>query len=195
MFFVSVCGAHQAPGWGELHSLLRVCCLRNVTVWFVRRLSVGCSRRVHGVCCVMFACGARCLVELLLLCPLMNLVAFLDRFSRVSQPPHKLLLLLLHTYTSQRDTKFLQRPHASSRFSTPAWLGACGGPQEDITNTYDVFITVVFVFGVIGIFGAGTIRYRMGFAGDVTIFQVRRCGLPWLSCGCLAPMPARIHTC
>ncbi|CAN0191276.1 unnamed protein product [Scytosiphon promiscuus] len=43
--------------------------------------------------------------------------------------------------------------------------------QEDITNTYDVFITVVFVFGVIGIFGAGTIRYRMGFAGDVTIFQ------------------------
>jgi len=44
--------------------------------------------------------------------------------------------------------------------------------QEDITNTYDVFITVVFVFGVIGIFGAGTIRYRMGFAGDVTIFQV-----------------------
>ena len=48
-----------------------------------------------------------------------------------------------------------------------------GEKQEDITNTYDVFITVVFVFGVIGIFGAGTIRYRMGFAGDVTIFQVR----------------------
>ena len=55
----------------------------------------------------------------------------------------------------------------------------CSPPrrQEDITNTYDVFITVVFVFGVIGIFGAGTIRYRMGFAGDVTIFQV-----PWLFC-------------
>lgn len=44
--------------------------------------------------------------------------------------------------------------------------------QEDITNTYDVFITVVFVFGVIGIFGAGTIRYRMGFSGDIGIFRV-----------------------
>lgn len=45
-------------------------------------------------------------------------------------------------------------------------------PQEDVTNTYDVFITVVFVFGVIGIFGAGTIRYRMGFIGNVSIFRV-----------------------
>ena len=44
--------------------------------------------------------------------------------------------------------------------------------QEGATNTYDVFITVVFVFGMIGIFGAGTIRYRLGFDKNMSIFKV-----------------------
>ncbi|CAN0331229.1 unnamed protein product [Ascophyllum nodosum] len=46
-----------------------------------------------------------------------------------------------------------------------------GGLQEDVTNTFDVFIIVMFVFGAIGIFGTGTIRYRLGFDGDMSIFE------------------------
>ena len=41
-----------------------------------------------------------------------------------------------------------------------------------MTNTFDVFIIVMFVFGAIGIFGTGTIRYRLGFDGDMSIFEV-----------------------